>query len=351
MIWIGNSKVKPTDHQPDQRFAARVADNVVRDYLDWNEATEHLNDRTDYIGNIVGPNENGVWVRFHTAGMNILGETHTYVKFNHIAAGIHPRTFVYEQFACDTMPNNSEIRLAYIAENNALLNGLGIANSPTLHDYGAESLLPKIADTMSELVNVFSGAWPLSVLCSPNYLGIPDQRYLKIGWGHCKDIRTAGAATLHEIALVNAVTTHHDLLNPFITQLQVDGYLGDAIRDHENTYYAPLLAVCSTYEQVLLDRALADQLLTQDERDELGHMPTATADERQKIFALWRNYYFTHVITAAAQRGVRYAGIGYAHLEYLERNNLMPANSHPHDIRRHGLAAAVTHTQNLRDAH
>jgi hypothetical protein len=156
-----------------------------------------------------------------------------------------------------TSSRTARSKRAYLTENTELLEKFGVALDSDLTLVGGESLFPKITDTVAELVLYFEGTADMQDMTSDddNYLGQPDQRYLKLGWAWAKDL-VDNAGTEAEEALVLAVTTHTEILDPFITTLPVDGFLGDPLveEEHEDKY-GPLLALCQAFVPVMIERA------------------------------------------------------------------------------------------------
>jgi hypothetical protein len=355
MLWVGGNKISKPDDVPVNAAATKpyVTGGAVRDFRDWDEARAFAANNTDYIGNLPGPGEPGTWVRFHQAGLNIIGEWHNYVPLVQTAAAVRARSFIYEQFAADALPADSAFKAAYLVENTALLQAFGVDLGSNLTLVGGESLLPKIADTVAELVPYFNRTAPMTDMTSGGnrWLGKPDQRYVKIGWGWAKDLASHPTATVAEAALAQAVNAHRAILDPFITGLPVDGYLGDPLVLHANDdKYQPLLALCQAYVPVMIERAHNDQALTGQERQALQALPTGTVGQQQEMFGLWRNLYFAKATADAAARNVRYAGMGDAHRKWLEQRNRVPANAQVYRFSPKRFKAVVDYTEKLRNS-
>jgi hypothetical protein len=84
----------------------------------------------------------------------------------------------------------------------------------------------------------------------------------------------------------------------------------------------------------MLARIDTDTELTKDER-KLRRMDKDTLGEQGEVFDEWRNLHFTHAVTDAVARGVRYAGMGRNHLVYLRDKGLPPAPTRGHGGTRH----------------
>ncbi|MDG4831478.1 hypothetical protein O7627_19455 [Solwaraspora sp. WMMD1047] len=351
MLWVEGKKIDEvlTDAQATKPY---VDDDVVREFVDWDEARAFAARTTDHIGNLPGPAEPGTWVRFDQAGLNIVGEEHDYLSLEQTVAAVRSNRFIYEQFATDVLAAESEFKKAYLVENTALLSQFGVDLLGELTLVGGESLLPKIADTVAELVPFFDKTADMKEMTSGEgrYWGQPDQRYIKIGWGWAKDL-AGHAKTGAETLLVQAVNTHRAILEPFITGLPVDGFLGDPlVLDIHADKYAPLLELCQAYVPVMIERAHTDPGITGEEQQVLKEMPTGTVEEQQRMFALWRNLYFAKAVENAAARGVRYAGMGDHHRKWLQRNHRVPDNAHVHVVTRKYFKAVVERTGLLRSS-
>jgi hypothetical protein len=346
MLRVNRTDITTIEDVPGDSAAARpyVTDGVDRDFDDWAEAREFEAKHTDYIGNLPGPEKTGTWLRFAPAGLNIVGEDHTFVSLEQTTAAVRSTNFIYERFATDDLPPDSAFRQAYVTENNALLLQFGVNVHGDLKSFGGESLLPKIADTVAELVPYFDGTLPMYTMTedSGQYVGKPDQRYIKIGWAWAKDL-AAKAATDAEKALVAAVTKHHELLDPFITALPVDGYLGDPlVEDDHRDKWQPLLELCKAYVPVMIEMAYKDAGITPEEQELLKSKPVETTEQQQQMFGLWRNLYFAKAVENAAGRDVRYAGMGDFHREWLEKEARVPGTAHVYSLDKDFFDATVS---------
>jgi hypothetical protein len=75
-------------------------------------------------------------------------------------------------------------------------------------------------------------------------------------------------------------------------------------------------------------------------------MGTGSQHENEAIFSKWRNLHFSHAVWDAVKRGVRYAGMGRLHLDYLVAEGI-PPNSHPYDMTGKELAEFEALTNRL----
>ncbi len=101
-----------------------------------------------------------------------------------------------------------------------------------------------------EFLPYFSGAGKLDDLKAGAYVGQPAQRYLKIAWGHGKDVAgdvsklkaTKMAVPVVLGSLEAAFQATKGDLDAFITGLPVDGYLGDVLDTPSGKKLLPALA-------------------------------------------------------------------------------------------------------------
>jgi hypothetical protein len=352
--WVGAQQVKPTDAGLDSAMQAFAADRVVRDYGSDAEFKAHAAGTTDYLGNLPGPVSKGTWVRFAPSGTNLLGENHTQVTLEQVVPAVGSKSFIYEPFSVDAMPAGSAMNAAYETENQARFAAMGVAGVADKRQFGSESLFPKIGFGLNLLQQIL-GSGNLDALKPAAYVGQPAQRYLKIAWGYGKDVpgeiaalRAARQKVPDEYKRLAAV---HKRLSPrldtFVTGLVVDGFLGDALDTRTGkAMVAPISEYCQAVVAAMLARSRTDATLTQVERDDLNAMKRGSAAEKQAVFDKWRNLHFSHAVRDAAARGVRYAGMGKLHLDYLVAEGI-PGGSRTFDMTGAYLANAELLTKNL----
>ncbi|GIG64511.1 hypothetical protein Pen01_08060 [Phytomonospora endophytica] len=347
-------------HAPDPRLNAITTpwagDGLMRDYHDVAEMNAHAAGTTDHIGNLPGPPSADTWVRFPRTGLNILGEDHTQVKFEMVAPAIGTTNFTYEPFSSDRLPAGSQISAAYNTENNAGYAAFGVGAAPNRRRFGGESLYPKMAFAMNLLIPYFNGTSALAGLATGGYVGEPTQRYLKISWAFAKDVvaevagrrRWQRALSAEKRNLAAVTTAQMATLDAWITGLVVDGHLGDTLDTVAHRPKLPnLLAFVNALLPVLNARAGSDAGLNWRERRRLRRMPSATEADRASKFALWRNLHFKHVVADAARRGVRYAGMGRAHMDYLVTDHAVPRGARTFDMTGADLAGFEGRTAHL----
>lgn len=340
-VFIGGVRV----HAPDARLNAITTpwagDALMRDYNDVAEMNAHAAGTTDHIGNLPGPASADTWVRFPRTGFNILGEDHTQVKFEMVAPAIGTTNFTYEPFSSDRLAAGSQIRAAYNTENNARYAAFGVGAAPDKRRFGGESLYPKMAYAMNLLIPYFDGTSALAGLTAGGYVGEPTQRYLKISWAFAKDVvaavagrrRWQRALSAEKRNLAAVMGAQMATLDAWITGLVVDGHLGDTLDTIAHRPKLPnLLAFVNALLPVLNARAGSDSDLNWRERRRLRRMPSGTEAQRATKFGLWRNLHFKHVVADAAGRGVRYAGMGRAHMDYLVDERAVPRGARTFDM-------------------
>ena len=380
--FINENQVAPNPPGLTPGMKSMATDNLVRNYLNMQEFKNHAAKQTDYLGNLQGAVKTGTWLRFSPLGMNILGEDHTQVEFSAVAPSVGTKNFIYEQFSSDVMVKGSSLKAAYEKVNALEFKRLKIENEIDKQKFGSESLFPKMGYGMTLAIPYFEKKQPISDLTSSGYVGKPIQRYLAIAWGYSKDnlrifkaIKAAsawvagqaislaatvksvlgpGAAKLVELILkliawavgvlaqfppkkAQLAVVHETVsakLDPFITSLPVDGYIGDELVKPANAgFFSPLAQFGKAFSEAMAERAAMEKSsrLSEAERKKLMAAQTTSEAEKMKLFDQWRNHYFEDEVKSAAKRGVRYAGMGKAHLDYLKGVGL-PSNAYPYDM-------------------
>ncbi|HAS40265.1 MAG TPA: hypothetical protein DCS93_07290 [Microscillaceae bacterium] len=341
--FINKNQVTASEADFSAEMNTMMKDDLVRNYISKDEFKEHAAGNTDYLGNL-NARKPGLWLRFNNAGMNILGENHTKVTLEQVMPAVGSTSFIYEPFSADDLSNLPNTKSSYETENSDRFTSMGIQEEDNKQKYGGESLFPKIGYAMVLALPYFKKQKAMSQLESNGYVGQPIQRYLKISWAYAKDLSTKQKVPQvlrpKEAILANAYDAHTALLNDFITELQVDGFLGDALKGADNDkYYAPLAEVCEAIITAMLDMADNNQdILDQSAKDKLtvAQGNGATAQQQRGFFGDWRNLYFKKITDDAAAQGVRYAGMGNNHLDYLGAKG-MPANSTGFDMTDAGI--------------
>jgi hypothetical protein len=335
--FVGGRQVRKEDAAASAAPEGWIDDDTVRSYRSREEMALHAAGATDHIGNL----PDGTWVRFDPEGINVLGENHSVVKLDTVMVAVGSKSFIYERFSDEDMPEGSALKTAYDAENADKFAKLGVAADPDKKKFGAEPLLPKLGQAMNMALPYFLGDKPLAELtrASGNHVGNPVQRYLKLAWAHARDARgptekkqAAGQVVpprLAELALIHAAVA--DSLDTFITSLPVEGWIGDALADPARQELLPLLAQFAiAFTDAMIEVAIADPTSGLDAagKEKFGSRQ-ASSTEKNKMFMQWRDTQFEESVARAAQSGVRYAGMGATHLRHLAAGRL-PAGAHPY---------------------
>lgn len=344
---------------PEEEFSLAmvqmIKDGWVRNYTSLDEFKQHAHNQTDYLGNLL----DGTWVRFSPIGLNILGERHTEVTLREIIQAVRSQSFIYEPFSSDDLAASPNLKKTYEIENDDKFFKLGIDRIVDKLPFGAESLFPKMGYALTNLLPYFTRQSSMADLTPPNYSGQPYQRYLKLAWAYAKDIWQAkqNSAVL-DPDLDKLADTYGQVegkLDGFITTLPLDGYLGDAFYlvqpnallggGQPNPQTTALLPGLAQFTQAFVAAML--ELAAREEAARLNAEFTALAQARghqqaskaqENIFTKWRNLKFTDNVIAAAHRGVRYAGMGNNHLNYLLREKILTPTMHPYNITSNGAA-------------
>lgn len=352
--FVGGAQVTKDDPDAVGAVAGFVTDDIIRSYETKDELKQHAGGQTDYLGNLA----DGTWMRFSPTGINLLGEDHTLVTLEMVVPAVGSKSFIYEPFSSDSLGDGSAIKSAYETENADRFKTFGIDQEKDKQKFGAESLFPKMGFGMNLALPYFDGSRKIKELeKAKGYVGQPVQRYLKIGWGYGKDCKAEVAQKkaakqpvkpkLEELAKV--VTSVEGELDPFIAGLPVDGWLGDAFKSKPaNAALLPLLARFATaFIDAMVEQAIDDPSSRMDAAKKQKYAGATSSDEKDDLFSDWRNFKFEDSVKDAAKRGVRYAGMGQAHLEHLTNVGL-PANGHPFEMAGKDLAAFKKETAGLK---
>jgi hypothetical protein len=313
------------------------------------------------------------------------------------------KSFIYEQLSSDVMEATSEFSKAYEIENAPILKTFGVDTVTDRQPFGAESLFPKMGFTLNLAIPYFEGSdpirFPMSDLETGNYTGQPVQRYLKIAWGYSTDNKALVAQkgkdnaaavksmqtivsgsslfdivtstqvfdllllglkyimTLNTAAAEALATVHASVeskLDPFITALPVDGYIGDELKKTANADKPPLLAdFAKAFTELMVEMAAvqpSSRMAEPERKDIITGKTKKTQSQKETLFSDWRNFMFEDNVKAAAARGVRYAGMGNAHLKYLKPLGYDKDPYHPFDMTSTGveMLAFVANTDKLK---
>ncbi len=333
-----------------------VADSVVRNYTSVDEFKKHAGKQTDYLGNLA----DGTWMRFEPTGINLLGENHTRVTLEMVVPAVGSKSFIYEPISSDVLAPKSNIRAAYETEAQPFFKAFGIEKEKDKQPFGAESLFPKMGFALNLAVPYFEGRQPMSDLESGGYVGQPVQRYLKIAWGYSKDnkarveqkVKAKMKVSPKADALAKVHAAVESKLDKFITGLVVDGYIGDELKKPGNAALLPPLAqFAKAFTDAMVEMAATEKSsrLSSAERKALSGSKGISEQKKEALFSQWRDFLFEDNVKAATKRGVRYAGMGQAHLDHLVQIGL-EKNQHPFEMDGKDIARFISLTDKLKKA-
>jgi hypothetical protein len=356
--FIDEKRIEKSEKDFTSEMQGMVLDTVVRNYTGVDEFKKYAGKETDYLGNLA----DGTWLRFEPTGLNILGEYHTQVTLKDVVPAVGSKNFISERLSVDDLKEGSNLKAAYEAENQDVFKKFGIEKEKDKKQFGAESLFPKIGFGLNLGLPYFEGKKAMSNLKSgpDKYDGKPVQRYLKIAWAHSKDNKLSVEAMQKAKqsippkmeALAKVHTTVEGQLDKFITSLVVDGFIGDELIKKENAALLPPLVTFSQAAiDALVEMAVADKSsrLSDEKRKEYASAKSISEKEQKTLFSNWRNYLFQDNVNDAAKRGVRYAGMGQAHLDYLVKVGL-PKNAHAFEMAGKDIKAFDQLTKKLKEA-
>lgn len=355
--FVNEKQIEKSEKDFNATMKKWVSDSVVRNYTDVAEFKKHAEKQTDYLGNL---KKDGTWLRFSPTGMNLLGEKHTEVVLEDVVPVVGSKNFIHEQLAADVLTAGSNVKKVYESENKQLFKTLGIEKEKDKELFGAESLFPKIGFVMTLAIPFFEGKEPMSGLQKADYVGKPVQRYLKIAWGFSKDNKVAvekkQKAKEKVPPKMEALATVHGSvagkLDKFITSLVVDGFLGDELVKKKNAaLLAPLAEFAQACSEAMVEMAATEKSsrLSEADRKKLSGAKSTSEADKMKLFSQWRDFLFEDNVKAAAARGVRYAGMGQAHLDHLVAVGL-PKDQHPFEMAGKDITAFRDLTDKLKKA-
>ncbi|HEX3765453.1 MAG TPA: DUF4157 domain-containing protein [Kofleriaceae bacterium] len=385
-VFVGSTQLPATDPLATGKIGDMVKDDLIRDYETQEELQSHAGGQTDYVGNLVGGPADGTWLRFSPRGTNVLGERHTEVVLDPVVAAVGSRSFIHERFAAHDIIKGGNLEQTYNTENQSRFESFGIQDEPDKKQFGAEALLPKFGFVLMGSLPYFAGQASLEDLRSPNYVGKPYQRYLKMAWAHAKDISVIAMVTvlaLREkaqpvppklVELFGVVGKTMELLDAFMAGLSVDGYLGDAIvawatptgpstgpssstgskakprpdPSKLNPLLAALHGFARTYVDYLVEVAATPGASHLDDSGQKKFQQPTKDGEKATLFKDWRNHEFAKTLQAAVGNGVRYVGMGREHLKAMVQSGL-PRGATAYDMVEADLATFKARTQQLRE--
>jgi hypothetical protein len=351
--FVRGKQIKKSDSIATGAIAAFVTDHVVRDYHSRDELEDHAAGQTDYLGNL----PDGTWMRFSPTGTNVLGEMHTEVTLRMVAPAVGSKSFIYEAFSNDDLAEGSHLKAAYDTASADRFEAFGVSGEKDKKQFGAESIFPKLGFGLSLALPYLRGEAGLGKLTREGgYDGQPIQGSIMFAWEWGKDIkaqveqqRKAKQTVLpRQAELCKAVTAAFGDLDAFLTSLPHPGWFGDAFVDNDRSRLLPQLAAFATAAiDALVEQATIDpsSRMTADQKTRFGG--STTDDDKKQLFAGWRNFEFEDSVKDAVARGVRYAGMGAAHLYHLQDVGL-PSGAHAYDMSSDALDEFKAHTATLR---
>ncbi len=360
-VFAEGQQVSQADEQPNTTMQAWTADSDVREYKDMAEFEEHSAGNTDYLGILRTGTSPGTWVRFHKEGLNLLGEGHTMVTLQDVVPAVGSTNFIYEAFSTDDFSNNIATGHAYNVDNQERFNTMGIDGAADKRQHGAESTYPKIAMAIMAF-NRYLNPDDISMLQSgtdaagnPNYIGQPFQRYLKIGWAWSHDNMMHALAdpeaNPYRTKLAEVHTELLDEIDPFFISLQPDGFLGDAIVMKKNKHlYEPLRRFADALKDAILEMISSDPDSPLDNLSRSRMAPDAWSADSVKMFFIsrLRDLNILEAVKNAGENGMRYAGMGKAHLDFIKSSGQMQSDWHAYDMVDTDIKKFETRTQKLK---
>jgi hypothetical protein len=343
--FINGTQVLRTDPAVTGDMVDFVTDLAIRDYLSMDEFKNHVAGKTDYLGTLRG--DGNTWLRFSPTGLNVLGEQHaTASAMEFVLPAVGSKNFISESISTQDPAAGSDLKSSYDAEHVDRFKEFGIDKEKDKTKFGAEPLLPKFGWGLTALLpylNLDTGTADtdknVHKLTKGNYAGQIMQSLVKESWAWAKDTMVTVALMQSQFApvppkaaaLADVVRSLHGVLDKFITGLPLHGWLGDPLILAANApMFLPLIKFAQAAIDALVEQAIADPGSRMTAKQKTKFAGPATNDEKRDMFADWRNFEIEATVKKAAARGVRYAGMGWAHMDYLRKSP--PANTQIFDM-------------------
>jgi len=354
--FVNEKQIEKSEKGFTPKMKKFVTDTTARNYTGVDEFEKHAGEKTDYLGNLA----DGTWMRFSPVGINLLGENHTTVPLEKVLPAVGSKNFIYEPFSSDVLTAGSNIKSAYEGENQGLFKTFGVEKEKDKQQFGEESLFPKIGFALTLAIPYFEGKVKMIDLDPDGYVGQPVQRYLKIAWGYSKDNQKVVAqkrkAKQSIQPKMEALATVHASVEPkidkFITSLVVDGHIETELDKKANaSLRAPVAEFAKAFTEVIVEMAATEKSsrLSDPERKTLSAAKATSESDKISLFSKWRDFLFEDNVKAATKRGVRYAGMGQAHLDHLVAIGL-EKNQHPFEMDGKDITAFKALTNKLEKA-
>jgi hypothetical protein len=282
------------------------------------------------------------------------------VSLDQVLPAVGSKSFIYEPFSSDVLSAGSNVKSAYEQENQGLFKTFGVETEKDKQKFGAESLFPKMGFSLTSAEEYFEGRAKMIDLDAYGYLGQPVQRYLKIAWAYSKDnLATVAAQRKAKEKIpprLDALATVHEAveskIDTFITTLVVDGHIEDELDKKENAGLRdPIAKFAKAFTEAIVELASteASSRLSTAERKTLAAAKSTSHGDKISLFGKWRNFLFEDNVKAATKRGVRYAGMGQRHLDYLQGIGL-EKTQHPFEMDGKDMKAFTDLTDKLKKA-
>lgn len=327
--WASNERVDPSEPALTPAMQNLAEDELVHDYRDQREFHDHAEGRTDYLGNL---QLEDTWLRFSPTGLNVTGETHTAVWLADVVRAVGTRSFIYEMFPVDDLSSNPATAASFRHVAAEQMEDLGVGEDEDVRQFGAESLFPKLGRGYTVLLPLLS---PTGLQSLHTYDGMILQRQIKLGWAYAGEVHSTVQNRRQQSAVVRATArlsgrrraqdrlaatyASQRVLGEFVDGLQPDVDLGRSLPqwtaahpDEADRLFEELRGFARDLIALMREKVSEDPVLNLADRVAIGRRRGDAAK-----FAHWRNLEFRKNVLAAQKRGVRYAGMGASHSDFL----------------------------------
>jgi hypothetical protein len=218
--------------------------------------------------------------------------------------------------------------------NTERIENYGIGEQGDIQKFGAESIFPKLGYAFTLMPPLLD---PNNLGPLKNYTGVFTQHALKIGWAYARDVhvhvnrrsnqnplvRAAGRLSARRRAEDQLAATYakQRLLADFVAGLKPEEKLGSSLDEWMAAHprdigrlFGILRGFARDIVAVLREKVSDDPAVGLVDRMNLG---LKRQDEAK--FAHWRDVNFRESVRAAQRRGIRYAGMGSRHSEFVRR--------------------------------
>jgi hypothetical protein len=327
--WVADRRVDPSEENLSPRMQELAKDSHVHEYRSNHEFRAHADNKTDYLGNL---KSHGTWLRFSPSGLTVVGERHTDQErtLPDVVRAVGTSSFIYELFPSDDLSSYPATMDMVRQTGGDRISMLGLDQNADLRQYGAESLFPKIGGAFRIVLPKLRGTGKSEL---DGWTGKVFQRYLKIAWAYAGEVhaevqsrqqgsirRAVGRLSAHRRAQEQVSRAYADLhlLGAFIANLQHGDSIGTSLARHTGPHPGPdgaLLQELESFGRSIIE--LMRQKVSQTPG--LGLVDQVRLPHSGDPFTRTRNLSFQANVLAAQQRGVRYAGMGALHLDFLRQ--------------------------------